>query len=121
MLGIIGIGIGGTSAVIPGIIIRSIPESETGSAMGFYQVVRYLGFSLGSALTASILASRTPSGERLPVESGYTIVLAIAAGVSVVAAVLAWALPGERIVRKADAEVLVEDGELGPVGAVVPT
>jgi MFS family permease len=121
MLGIIGIGIGGTSAVIPGIIIRSIPESETGSAMGFYQVVRYLGFSLGSALTASILASRTASGERLPVESGYTIVLAIAAGVSVVAAVLAWALPGERIVRKADAEVLVEDGELGPVGAVVPT
>jgi MFS family permease len=119
MLGIIGVGVGGTSAVIPGIIIRSIPESETGSAMGFYQVVRYLGFSLGSALTASILASRTTAGAQLPAESGYTLVLAIAAGVSALAAILAWVLPGERTVRQTDPELLVEDGELGPLGVVV--
>jgi hypothetical protein len=40
----------------------SAPGSETGSATGFYQEVRYLGFSLGSALTASILASHTHPG-----------------------------------------------------------
>ena len=54
--------------------------------MGFYQVVRYLGFSLGSALAASVLASRTATGSRLPSAGGYTMVFAIAAGISVVAA-----------------------------------
>jgi MFS family permease len=121
MMGILGIAVGSTSAIIPGLIIRAIPESETGSAMGFYQVVRYLGFSLGSALTASILASRTTSGHRLPAESGYMLVIVLGAGVSVLAAVLAWALPAERPLRRADPAVLAEDAELGPLGVVVPT
>jgi hypothetical protein len=87
--------------------------------MGFYQVVRYLGFSLGSALTASILASRTIAGQRLPDESGYTLVLVVAAGVSVVAAVLSWALPAEKSMRNADPQLLIEDSELGPTGVVI--
>ena len=30
--------------------------------MGFYQVVRYIGFSVGSALAAAILAGHTAPG-----------------------------------------------------------
>jgi MFS family permease len=73
--------------------VRSVPASETGSAMGFYQVVRYMGFSLGSALAASILASHISSSTGQPALAGYTTVLWVASSICVVAAVLAWVLP----------------------------
>ena len=66
MMAVLGLGYGLTYAAIPGIIVRAVPESETGSATGFYQVVRYIGFSIGSALAASVLASATPAGSQLP-------------------------------------------------------
>ncbi|MBA2348862.1 MAG: MFS transporter, partial [Solirubrobacterales bacterium] len=94
MLGIVGLGLGTTFAAIPGLVVGAVPEHETGSAMGFYQVVRYIGFSVGSALAAALLASRTPAGSVLPEESGYTLLLWVAVVVCVLAAALAWALPG---------------------------
>ena len=75
MMGVLGLGYGLTYAAIPGIIVRAVPETETGSATGFYQVVRYIGFSLGSALAASLLASQTPAGSQLPDLAGYTTVI----------------------------------------------
>lgn len=119
MMAILGVGIGSTSAAIPGLIVGAVPESETGSAMGFYQVVRYIGFSLGSALTASILAGHTPPGRHLPTESGYTMVLWIAVAVCIAAAVLAWLLPtrGEGG-RYLDEVIAEEDAELGPAGFI---
>ena len=71
-----------------------MPESETGSATGFYQVVRYIGFSLGSALAASVLASETPAGSQLPKLAGYTTVTWIGIVICVFAAVLAWVMTG---------------------------
>jgi MFS family permease len=119
MMALLGVGIGLTSAAIPGLIVRAVPESETGSAMGFYQVVRYIGFSLGSALTASILAGHTPKGQNLPTESGYTMVLWIAVAICVAAAILAWSLPtrGPELGRLGE-ETEEEDAELGPTGFV---
>jgi MFS family permease len=73
--------------------VQSVPPHETGSAMGFYQVVRYVGFSLGSALAAAILASHTTGSTGQPTLSGYTMVAWVAAVICVVAAVLAWVLP----------------------------
>ncbi len=72
MMGVLGLGYGLTYAAIPGIIVRAVPESETGSATGFYQVVRYIGFSVGSALAASVLAAETPAGSQLPRPSPAT-------------------------------------------------
>jgi MFS family permease len=61
--------------------------------MGFYQVVRYVGFAFGSALTASILAGHgSPVGD-VPTLDGFVIVLWVAAAICVVAAVLAWVVP----------------------------
>ncbi|UGS35255.1 MFS transporter [Capillimicrobium parvum] len=99
MMAIIGVGLGLSFAAIPGLIVRSVPRRETGSAMGFYQVVRYVGFSLGSALTAAVLAGHTPAGSQLPTENGYGVALWIAVGFCVVAAVLAWVLPERRASR----------------------
>lgn len=54
-------------------------------------MVRYVGFSLGSALTATVLAARVSDDH--PTVDGYTDVLWIATAICVVAAVLACFLP----------------------------
>lgn len=93
MMAMVGIGLGLTFAAIPGLIVRAVPDSETGSAMGVYQVARYIGFSLGSALAAAILAAHTQSHEQLPTEVGYSWVLWTSAAICLGAAALAWVLP----------------------------
>jgi predicted MFS family arabinose efflux permease len=93
MMGILGAGLGTTYAAIPGLIVAAVPQDETGSAMGFYQVVRYVGFALGSAVTAAILAGRASSLGQ-PTLAGFTTVLWVAGAISVIAAVTAWVLPG---------------------------
>jgi predicted MFS family arabinose efflux permease len=119
MMAILGIGLGSTYAAIPGLIVGAVPESETGSAMGFYQVVRYVGFSLGSALTASILASHTPAGRHLPTESGFTLALWVAVAICVAAAALAWFLPARSRMPGPREQLLgTEDAELGSAGLV---
>ncbi len=91
MMGILGLGLGTTYAAIPGLIVQAVPVTETGSAMGFYQVVRYVGFSTGSALAASILAGHT-SAAGMQTLRGYTTVLWVAMVICAVAATLAWLL-----------------------------
>ena len=49
-MGIGGLGVGFSTGAMPGFIIRAVPPSETGSATGFYQVVRSIGLTVGSAL-----------------------------------------------------------------------
>ncbi len=119
MMGILGIGLGSTFAAIPGLIVGAVPDRETGSAMGFYQVVRYIGFSLGSALAASILASHTAPGQHLPGVGGYTLGLWVAAAICVVAAALAWLLPaGSETGLLRGRELGEEDAELAAAGLV---
>jgi MFS family permease len=91
-MGVIGVGFGYTYAVIPSLISRSVPRTELGSALGLYQVIRYVGFSVGSALSASILASETPAGGTVPTVHGYVIGLWVGAGVCVCSACLSLVL-----------------------------
>jgi predicted MFS family arabinose efflux permease len=107
MMGIVGAGLGTTFAAIPGLIVRAVPAEETGSAMGFYQVVRYVGFSTGSALTASVVAAHDTS-RGLPTVSGYTLTLWISVAICAVASVLAYVLPA-RDHKVAPAEQLPEE------------
>ncbi len=125
MMGVLGLGFGLTYAAIPGIIVGAVPESETGSATGFYQVVRYIGFSIGSALAASVLAAATPAGSQLPRLSGYTTVIWIGIGICVLAAILGWVLPahpGDGARSDAELRREEEDAELASAGLPgVPT
>lgn len=91
MTSLLGVGLGITFAAIPGAIVHAVPARETGSAMGFYQVLRFTGFALGSALTATVLAGQA-GGHGGPTAAGYTTVLWIASGICVAAAALAWFL-----------------------------
>ena len=88
-MGIIGIGLGLTFAALPGLIVGSTPRSETGSATGFYQVSRYVGFSVGSGLSITLL--RAFGGDTA---GAYRGTLLVAAAICVAAAVVCWVLPG---------------------------
>jgi sugar phosphate permease len=92
--GLVGIGIGLTFAAMPGFIVRAVPKQETGSAMGFYQVLRNIGLSVGSALGAAILTGYTHPGSRLPEVGGFRSALLVAAGLCAATAVISYVLPG---------------------------
>src|SRR6202161_2349651 len=92
MMGILGLGLGITFAAIPGLIVHAVPAGETGSALGFYQVVRWVGASVVSAIVASVLAAHTtPAGH--PSVGGYTMTLWISVVICVIGAVLTYVLP----------------------------
>ena len=46
-MGVIGIGLGYTFAAMPGLIVGAVPSDQTSSAMGLYQVSRFVGAALG--------------------------------------------------------------------------
>jgi predicted MFS family arabinose efflux permease len=120
MMAVLGLGFGLTYAAIPGMIVRAVPESETGSATGIYQVVRYIGFSLGSALAASLLASNTPAGSQLPDLAGYTTITWVGIAICVAAAVIAWLLPGAPAADPAADETRREEEEAELASAGLP-
>jgi MFS family permease len=94
MMGLLGIGLGATFAAIPNLIVHAVPPDETGSALGFYQVVRNVGLSLGSAAAAAILASHSGAGQ--PTLVGYQLVFWVAGAICVAAAGVACVLTGDR-------------------------
>jgi MFS family permease len=125
-MAVIGAGFGYTFAALPGMITRSIPNTEVGSAMGLYQVIRYIGFALGSALAAAIVASQTIDHGTHVLESGFVTGLWIAAGICTAAALVSWLLsrrpeaPSPDAIDDAEREVLErEDAELAAAGLTV--
>ncbi|WP_326565799.1 MFS transporter [Amycolatopsis rhabdoformis] len=91
-----GLAVGTVFAVLPGMITRGTPAHETGSAMSFNQVLRYVGYSTGSALSAAILVAHTPGGQHFPSALGYTVAAFAGVAVWVLAAVFGMLLPGKR-------------------------
>jgi MFS family permease len=79
-------------------IALAVPSTETGSALALNQVLRSVGYSIGSAVAATILTAHTPEGIRFPTNHGYTVGALLAVALCLVAAVISWLLPGrERI------------------------
>src|SRR5580692_7238941 len=122
-----GLGIGFTTGAMPGFIVRAVAQSETGSAMGFYQVVRGIGLTVGSALSAAVLMSHTPHGQALPDVGGFKVALIIASVLCVATAVVSFVLPGRvpprrnalTIDEEKDLEVVMkDDAELAGSGLV---
>ncbi|MDX6217694.1 MAG: hypothetical protein QOG99_3278 [Frankiales bacterium] len=94
VMALAGLGIGCTFAALPGLIVGNVPAHETGSAMSFNQVLRYIGYSMGSALSATVLEAHTPAGRRLPEAGGYTTVALLGIAVLVVAGIVSAVVPG---------------------------
>jgi MFS family permease len=60
-----GLGSGFTFKTLPTLIVRCVPERETGSALAFNNLLRFIGFGVGSALVVVVIESHTPPGEEL--------------------------------------------------------
>ena len=70
-MAVLGFGVGGVSAVMPKLVLLGVPGSETASVLTINQIVRSIGFSIGSAIAGLILTLATPEGTLLPVQGGY--------------------------------------------------
>jgi MFS family permease len=108
-MGLTGIGVGGTFAVMPMLVISAVDPAKTSSSLGLYQVLRYVGFSFGSALSATVLVVGAHLGT--PGVVGYRVGLGLSAGICVLAAGLAVVLSGpQRSVAPTDVPLVVEPG-----------
>jgi EmrB/QacA subfamily drug resistance transporter len=105
-------GIGLAFAAMPNLIIEAVPAQQTGEATGFNALVRSVGSSLGSQVSATILASSAVAG--IPTDSGYTRAFAVSAVVAVGAGVAAVFIP--RAPGHPHAPPLNELGAASPLG-----
>src|SRR5215216_6588174 len=87
------IGIGLAFAAMPNLIFDAVPQSETGEATGFNTLVRSVGASLGSQISAAILTGSVIAGTALPSDDGYTTAFLVSAGIAAVAALVSLAIP----------------------------
>jgi predicted MFS family arabinose efflux permease len=124
---ICGLGVGFTTGAMPGFIVRTVAPSETGSATGFYQVVRSIGLTVGSALSAAVLMSHTRHGQSLPDVDGFKVALIIASALCVATGVVSFVLPGRApsprnaitVGEERDLEVvMMDEAELGGAGLI---
>jgi MFS family permease len=92
-MAVAGLGVGTAFAGLPALVVAAVPRTETGSAMSLNQVMRYVGFSIGSATAATVLEAATPAGASLPAAGGYTVIAAIGFGACLLMALLTWLLP----------------------------
>jgi len=83
-----GFGVGLVFAANPGLLVSGVPATETGSALALNQVLRNVGFSVGSAAAGAVLAAATPAGRALPRADGYRTAALLAVAVCVAALVI---------------------------------
>ncbi|MFG2138533.1 MFS transporter [Streptomyces sp. NPDC048650] len=93
---LLGAGVGAAYAVMPLLIVRHVPPSETGSATSFNQVLRTVGGSIGSAAISAIMLAFTPAGRDLPEGSAYTTAFLATAAAAFLGVICALLLPPRR-------------------------
>src|SRR6185369_14176569 len=84
-------GIGLAFAAMPNLIIEAVPPQQTGEATGFNALVRSVGSSLGSQVSATILAGSVVAG--LPTDQGFTDAFVVSAVIAACAGVVALFIP----------------------------
>ncbi len=125
VMAIAGVGIGFTFAAMPGFIVKAVDARDTGSAMGFYQVLRSVGLAIGSAVSGVILAAYTHPHQAFPTVGGFRTALLLGAALCLMTAVLCYLLPGRSLTAEShpvDAEealAMEENAELGGAGLML--
>ncbi|MCU1692322.1 MAG: transporter [Frankiales bacterium] len=106
-------GVGTAFAAMPNLVIESVPGEQTGQATGVNVLVRSLGSSVGTQVTASVLSASIPAGGRLPTDAGFTHAMLVSAALTAVAAVAALLVPKRE--PHAHPDLLAEAGSAGPL------
>ena len=86
-------GIGLSFAAMANLIVEAVPPQQTGEATGFNALTRSVGASIGSQVSAAILAGSVVAGSPLPTDAGFTAAFLVSAGVAGVAAAIAVVIP----------------------------
>jgi predicted MFS family arabinose efflux permease len=108
VMAVAGLGVGCTFAALPALVLRAVPLGQTGSAMSFNQVLRSVGYSIGSALAGSVLQAFT-AGSGPPRLAGYRTAALLGCGVWVAAGVVSFALPRRAARVDAEAQLLMQE------------
>jgi predicted MFS family arabinose efflux permease len=127
VMGIVGLAIGSSFAVVPRMIVSAVPAAETGSALALNQVLRTVGYSIGSALSAAVLTAHTYAPSLLPTNRGYTVGAIIAMLMCVITAIISWVLParsqksaGDRgVAIGVDEQLLVDESADGATAGIL--
>ena len=104
-------GIGLAFAAMPNLIIEAVPPHQTGEATGFNALVRSVGSSLGSQISAAILVAGAAG---VATDTGFTRAFAVSAGVAAGAGFVAIFIP--RASEHRHAPALEEIGAASPLG-----
>jgi MFS family permease len=112
-------GIGFAFAAMPNLIIDAVEPTKTGEATGFNALVRSVGSSLGSQVTAATLAGAgliMVAGRGYPANAGFTTAFIVGAIVTLGAAVLAATIPPARPQHASHLSPAEELGASAPLG-----
>lgn len=90
---VLGVGIGFAFAAMPNCIIEAVDPHETGEATGVNTIMRNVGASLGSQISASMVGAHLVAGTQIPSDDGFTIALTITAAGSLLGALCGLAIP----------------------------
>jgi MFS family permease len=95
---LIGAGIGFGYASMPMLIMRSVPQSETGASNGLNALFRSLGTSTAAAVIGAVLASYSVdfNGVPVPTTTGFTLSLILGGAAALIALVVALFIPAKR-------------------------
>lgn len=72
------------------IVLRSVPPSQSGAALGVTAVVYAVGNSLGSTVVGVLFTADTLPGTSLPAPSAYTVSFLVCGGCTLLAALFSW-------------------------------
>ena len=90
---LMSIGFGLVFSAIPNLIVGAVPPTQTGQAIGVNTLIRSVGASLGTQVTAAIIAGTVTALRPLPTDGGYTAAFIVCASVAVLAGLCATLIP----------------------------
>ncbi len=92
---LIGVGIGFGFAAMPMLIMRSVPQTETGASNGLNTLFRSLGTSSASAVMGAVLAtfSVPVDGVQIPTATAFQLTFVIGGAAAVIAFVVSLFIP----------------------------
>jgi MFS family permease len=95
---LIGVGIGFGFAAMPMLIMRSVPQSETGASNGLNALFRSVGTSSAAAVVGAVLAtfSVQQDGVQLPTPAAFDVAFLLGGVGAVVALGIGLFIPSRR-------------------------
>ncbi|KZE88409.1 Multidrug resistance protein 3 [Microbacterium sp. TNHR37B] len=98
---LVGVGIGFGYAAMPMLIMRSVPQHETGASNGLNALFRSLGTSTAAAVVGAVLAtvSTVQDGVAVPTAGAFQLSFVLGGAAAVVALVIAVFIPNRPAVE----------------------